>query len=100
MFVAELSDPAHGRSEATGKTEEEAVEAAFRILAASWTHPADMERWPVDSPMFDGYIDDRGRVWWWDGEVLLGTVATNGGGVGTHDFLSGKLGIVLPKVLG
>jgi hypothetical protein len=73
MYIAELSDPVHGKAEATGETEQAAVEAAFRKLAASWMSPEDTASWPEDSPMFDGHVDARGRVWWWQ-EFLLGTV--------------------------
>jgi len=68
MYRAHLCDPIHGEAEGEASTALEAVEIAFRKLAANWmTLP--------NGPAFDGEIRRDIEVWWhnraWG---LIGTV--------------------------
>ncbi len=73
MFKAHLSDPIHGESVQTAETALQAVESAYRELAARWCDPADVALWPADG-FFDGEI--RGVEVWFHNRAwcLLGTV--------------------------
>lgn len=98
LYVARLHDPAHGHAKATATTPEAAVETALRLLAHSWMHPNDLDKYdPITAPLFDGEIRRGTEVWWhnraWG---LLGTVTTvqddeaNGGDHQNEDYLSTK----------